>query len=75
MNNCLQCGDKVYQHDNEGRIYESVIQSLEASTEHPIVYDCGYGDIAFDYTAIGICVFLTKEDAINHFKKYNEVTE
>lgn len=51
----LSCkvGDKVYQLDTEGKIYESKI------TE--IIY--GTKDIAFGEIAIGRTIFLTKEEA------------
>lgn len=46
-------GDKVYQFDTVGKIYESTINK--------IVYDCGH--MAFDERAIGKNIFLTKEEA------------
>lgn len=51
----LSCkvGDKVYQLDTEGKIYESKI------TE--IIY--GTKDVAFGEIAIGKTIFLTKEEA------------
>ena len=45
-------GDIVYQKDTE-RIYELEIQK--------IIYDCGH--IAFDKSAIGKTVFLTRDEA------------
>lgn len=52
-------GDKVYQRDNVGRIYEHEIKK--------IVYDTGL--IAFDESAIGKTVFLTREEAKIPLKK------
>lgn len=46
-------GDKVYQFDNGGEIYESEIKGL--------IYDCG--NFAFDERAIGTSIFLTKAEA------------
>lgn len=47
-------GDTVYQTDTDGeRIYESTIKR--------IIYDTG--NIAFDETAIGTRIFLTKEES------------
>lgn len=49
--NC-KIGDAVYQTDGV-RIYESTIRKIIYDTE----------GIAFDESAIGVSVFLTKEDA------------
>lgn len=46
-------GDAVYQFDNAGRIYESVVTK--------IIYDTPI--ISFDKNAIGVSVFLTREEA------------
>ena len=45
-------GDKVYQIDAE-RVYESEVKW--------IIFDCD--DIAFDERAIGVSIFLTREEA------------
>lgn len=57
----LEKGDKIYEVDSAGNIYESEIKR--------IVYDTVDG-MAFDETAIGKSVFLTKAEA---FKKSREV--
>ena len=46
-------GDAVYQIDNAGRIYESVVTK--------IIYDTPI--ISFDKNAIGVSVFLSREEA------------
>lgn len=46
-------GDAVYQFDNAGRIYESVVTK--------IIYDTPI--ISFDKNAIGVSVFLSREKA------------
>ena len=46
-------GDAVYQFDNAGRIYESVVTK--------IIYDTPI--ISFDKNAIGVSVFLSREEA------------
>ncbi len=47
-------GDTVYQTDTNGvRVYESKIKTM--------VYDCG--TYAFDETAIGKSIFLSREEA------------
>lgn len=48
-----KAGDAVYQFDNAGRIYESVVTK--------IIYDTPI--ISFDKNAIGVSVFLTREEA------------
>lgn len=48
----LKVGDKIYQYDTAGNIYESEITK--------IIYDTK--GIAFDETAIGKSIFLTLED-------------
>lgn len=55
-------GDKVYQHDAAGTIYESGITK--------IIYDTN--GIAFDERAIGKSVFLTEEEAKKHWMKEGE---
>lgn len=49
----VKVGDTVYQTDTAGRIYASTVKN--------IIYDTS--SIAFDERAIGITVFLTKEEA------------
>ena len=49
----VKVGDTVYQTDTAGRIYASTVKN--------IIY--GTSSIAFDERAIGITVFLTKEEA------------
>ncbi len=53
-------GDTVYQTDGI-MIYESKIKS--------IIYDCGTHEIAFDETAIGKSIFLTREEAEQTLKE------
>ena len=58
----MNIGDKVYQYDNSGKIYESII--LHISNDgifHTTTID-------FDYQAIGHTIFTTKEDAQKAFK-------
>ena len=55
-------GDKVYQYDTAGDIYESEITQ--------IVYDTKF--IAFDERAIGKTVFLTLEEAENALAERKE---
>lgn len=57
-----KAGDKVYQFDNGGEIYESEIKGL--------IYDCG--NFAFDEMAIGKSVFLTKTEAQARLKELQE---
>ena len=52
-------GDKIYQLDTAGNIYESEITK--------VIYDTK--GIAFDETAIGKSIFLTKEEAEKAFKE------
>lgn len=52
-------GDKVYQTDGV-RIYESTINEITLTTNKMI---CVTENIAFDETAIGKGIFLTKEEA------------
>lgn len=52
-------GDKVYQADGV-RIYESTINEITLTTNKMI---CVTENIAFDETAIGKGIFLTKEEA------------
>lgn len=56
-------GDKVYQHDSGGKIYESTIKWFYYDKDYKrIVYDCDTG-LAFDVSAVGQSVFLTSEEA------------
>ncbi len=57
-NDKLKVGDKVYQFDNAGNMYELTVEKL--------IYDCGH--IAFDEDAIGKTVFL-KAEAEKRFKE------
>lgn len=52
-------GDAVYQFDNAGRIYESVVTK--------IIYDTPI--ISFDKNAIGVSVFLSREEAERALKE------
>lgn len=54
-------GDKVYERDAE-RVYESTVKNLFFETE----------SIAFDETAIGITVFLTRAEAEEDLKRYRD---
>ena len=51
-------GDTVYQRDNAGNVYESRISK--------IIYDTANG-IAFNESAIGKSIFLTREEAEETF--------
>jgi hypothetical protein len=64
----LHCkvGDKVYQFDNGGKICESEIKSIYYA-DNTLFYDCGY--FAFDNTAIGEGIYLTKAEAENKLKE------
>lgn len=55
-----KAGDKVYQFDNGGEIYEIEIRSIYYAN-NTLIYDCGY--FAFDERAIGESIFLTKAEA------------
>lgn len=56
-------GDKVYQHDSGGKIYESTIKWFYYDKDYKrVVYDCDTG-LAFDVSAVGQSVFLTREEA------------
>lgn len=52
-------GDAVYQIDNAGRIYESVVTK--------IIYDTPI--ISFDKNAVGVSIFLTREEAERALKE------
>lgn len=54
----VKVGDTVYQTDTAGRIYAGTVKN--------IIYDTS--SIAFDERAIGITVFLTKEEALKALK-------
>lgn len=62
-----KAGDKIYQFDNDGEIYESEIKSIYYAN-NTLFYDCGF--FAFDKRAIGESIFLTKAEAE---KKLNEL--
>jgi hypothetical protein len=53
-------GDKIYQFDNGGKIYESEVKSIYYDNKN-LIYDCGY--FAFDKRALGESIFLTKSEA------------
>jgi hypothetical protein len=55
-------GDKVYQTDGI-RIYPSVITELVIGEKNIIFYTNYGNNIAFDETAIGDSIYLTKEEA------------
>lgn len=59
----LEKGDKIYQVDNAGNIYESEIKR--------IVYDTVDG-LAFDDTAIGKSLFLNYDEAAKKAKECEE---
>lgn len=56
----FKAGDKVYQFDNGGKIYESEIKSIYYAN-NTLIYDCGY--CAFDERAIGESIFLSEAEA------------
>lgn len=59
----VKVGDKVYQYDNGGRIYESKVVWFYYDKDYRrVVYDCNSG-LAFSEDAIGKTVFLTREEA------------
>ena len=62
-------GDTVYQFDNGGEIYESKIRSIYY-VENTLFYDCEF--FAFDNTAIGQSIFLTKAEAEARLKELQE---
>lgn len=57
----MKIGDKVYQYDNAGRIYESKIIKI---TKYPCnyIYDTDTG-LCFDDRAIDSSIFLTRQEA------------
>lgn len=61
-----KAGDKVYQFDNSGEIYESEIRSIYYANK-TLFYDCGY--FAFDERAIGKNIFITKAEAEKKIKE------
>lgn len=56
----FKAGDIVYQLDNGGIIYENEIKSIYY-VNNTLFYDCG--SFAFDNTAIGEGIYLTKAEA------------
>lgn len=58
-------GDKIYQTDGV-RIYESTINEITFTTQKMI---CVTENIAFDETAVGKSIFLTKEEAEQKLKE------
>lgn len=57
----MKIGDKVYQYDNGGRIYESTITK--------IIYDTD--GISFDDSAIGKSIFTSEAEAKKAFMEVN----
>jgi hypothetical protein len=55
----IKIGDKVYQKDGTGRIYESTVKDIYPYNGQ-IIYDTD--SIAFDKRAIGTSIFLTREE-------------
>ena len=55
----MKVGDKIYQYDNGGRIYESTITK--------IIYDTD--GISFDERAIGKSVFMSRKEAEDAYKR------
>lgn len=56
-------GDKVYQYDNGGRIYESEVVWFYYDKDYKrVVYDCN-SELAFSEEAIGKSVYLSREEA------------
>lgn len=62
-------GDKVYQFDNGGKIYESEIKSIHYAS-NTLFYDCEY--FVFDKSVIGEIIFLTKAEAEAKLKELKE---
>ena len=62
-------GDKVYQYDNAGRIYESEVVWFYYDKDYKrVVYDCNT-ELAFSEEAIGKTVFLSREEEENALKE------
>lgn len=61
-------GDKIYQTDFV-RIYESTINGVILS-QKKVIYDTN--GVAFDETAIGKSIFLTREEAEEALRKERE---
>lgn len=61
-------GDKVYQTDDEGRIYEMTINRIEyyKGTKQLVYETCA---ISFDNDAVGHSIFGTKEEAEKRSEK------
>lgn len=63
----VKVGDVVYQHDGV-KIYKSKVVGFYYDKDYKrIVYDCDT-DFAFDKTAIGSSVFLSREKALEDMK-------
>lgn len=62
-------GDKVFQYDTGGRIYESQIMWFYYDKDYKrVVYDCDSG-LAFSEEAIGVRVYLSREEAEKALKE------
>lgn len=66
----LKTGDKIYQFDNGGKIYENEIKG-SYYVNNTLIYDCGY--FSFDKRALGERIFLTKAEAEEKIKELGEV--
>lgn len=63
----MKIGDKVYQYDNGGRIYESTITKI--LNLHRTIYITE--NICFDDEAIGTSVFASEAEAKKAFMEVN----
>lgn len=62
-------GNKVYQFDDGGKIYENEIKSIHYAS-NTLFYDCEY--FVFDKSVIGEIIFLTKAEAEAKLKELKE---
>lgn len=56
-------GDKVYQYDNGGRIYESTIVWFYYDKDYKRIVYCCNTELAFSEEAIGKSVYLSRKEA------------
>jgi len=64
----VKIGDKVYQYDNGGRIYESTIIKISKFPAN-CIYDTD--TICFDDRAIGKSIFTSEAEAKKAFMEVN----
>lgn len=68
MSQLFEIGDKVYQHDSAGHIYESTVLEVIENLV-PGLYYYVTNVIDFDERAVGNSVFKSAEEAKEHYKK------